>query len=354
MVKLSSTKTLVLLSAAVSVAGQFQKTVPLRLEKGFWQTDLTVGTQTFSLIVDTGSFAVIIEEGKYQPNPTSVQTNQGEFIQFNGGNEDGTGMPTEVFFFVKDTVDFGGATLEEFLVGNVTFGDPLPGDGIIGFSPPASMITDPNDPTFLAGQSLAQAICDQEGISPCEFGLAFKTDGTGSLIFGALDESQITGELTALKTIPVDAWIAVNDTEADSALLVVNDEPITHVVPIFDNGTPNIVGPVNIVRDLLRSLGYNLNERTDSDNITTVLGTYDCARAPARFGFSFPPNTEVHYVDEGANVLNRTADGTVCTANVLGTSTVLAPEWLIGQTWFQGRYVQHNLDASTIAFADLA
>ena len=33
---------------------------------------------------------------------------------------------------------------------------------IIGFSPPASMITDPNDPTFLAGQSLAQAICDQE------------------------------------------------------------------------------------------------------------------------------------------------------------------------------------------------
>ena len=28
-------------------------------------------------------------------------------------------------------------------------------DSIIGFSPPASMITDPNDPTFLAGQSLA-------------------------------------------------------------------------------------------------------------------------------------------------------------------------------------------------------
>ena len=39
----------------------------------------------------------------------------------------------------------------------------LPGGRIMGFSPPASMITDPNDPTFLAGQSLAQAICDQEG-----------------------------------------------------------------------------------------------------------------------------------------------------------------------------------------------
>ena len=30
---------------------------------------------------------------------------------------------------MKDTVEFGGTTLEEFLVGNVTFGDPLPGDG---------------------------------------------------------------------------------------------------------------------------------------------------------------------------------------------------------------------------------
>ncbi len=33
---------------------------------------------------------------------------------------------------------------------------------VLGLSPPASDITDPNDPTFLAGQSLLQAICDQE------------------------------------------------------------------------------------------------------------------------------------------------------------------------------------------------
>lgn len=44
------------------------------------------------LAVDTGSFAVIIEEGKYKSNPTSQQTNQGEFIQFNGASEDGIQM----------------------------------------------------------------------------------------------------------------------------------------------------------------------------------------------------------------------------------------------------------------------
>ena len=58
-------------------------------------------------------------------------------------------------------------------------------------------------------------------------------------------------------------------------------------------------------------------------------------------------------VDLEANVLNRTADGRVCTANILGASFVTPPQWQIGQTWFQGRYVQHNLNASTIAFADL-
>ena len=83
-------------------------------------------------------------------------------------------------------------------------------------------------------------------------------------------------------------------------------------------------------------------------------GTYECSRTPARIGFSFPPSTTVHYVDAEANVLNRTADGITCTANILGTSTVDPGMWSIGQTWFQGRYVQHDLDHNTIAYADLA
>lgn len=62
----------------------------------------------------------------------------------------------------------------------------------------------------------------------------------------------------------------------------------------------------------------------------------------------------MHNIDLAANELNRTADGRVCTANILGTSTVDAPQWSIGQTWFQGRYVQHDLDNNTISFADLA
>ncbi|KAI0031013.1 acid protease [Vararia minispora EC-137] len=340
----------VLLCAGHALADALPMRVPLRFDQGFWNASFSVGPQNFNLSVDTGSFAVIIGQGLYKPNPTSVQTNMGEFIQFNGANEDGTLMASETFFFVRDEIDFAGVSLSDFLVGNITVGDPIR-DGILGLSPPASQITDPNDPTFLAGQSLAQTICSQQSISPCEFGLELKFDGTGSLIFGPMNDTMITGNITTLKTQSNDAWITLNDTAEDSPLLVINDQPFTHIIAIFDNGTPNIIGPIETVRAALLSVGYNISETSDSSGASFVFGTYDCA-SPARFGFSFPPSTEVHYIDAGANVLNRTADGLICTANILGASTT--DLWLIGQTWFQGRYVQHNLNASTLAFADLA
>nr|VWO95943.1 LMP1 [Ganoderma boninense] len=336
----------VALLAATAVLGTtLPKSVPLHLDHGFWFTEFAVGPQNFKLTVDTGSFAVLIEEGLYKPTPASNSTNQGEFIQFNGASQDGTAPASETIMFVHDDVTYDGVNLEGFLVGNITDGDPIPGDGILGLSPPASEITDPNDPTFLAGQSLLQAICAQEKISPCEFGLGLKKDGTGTLAFGPLGMSCSSAN---------DAWWVTNKTAAASPILVIDGKQVAHIEPIFDSGTPNVIGPLDTVRSALQSVGYELLEHTDSQGITTVFGTYDCARKPARFGFSFPPSTDVHYVDLGANVLNRTADGKTCTANILGTSTLDGPTWQIGQTWFQGRWVQHDLNASTIAFADLA
>ena len=39
----------------------------------------------------------------------------------------------ETPFFVRDDVTFAGATVHDFLVGNITVGDPLPGDGFVRF-----------------------------------------------------------------------------------------------------------------------------------------------------------------------------------------------------------------------------
>lgn len=39
----------------------------------------------------------------------------------------------ETPFFVRDDVTFAGATVHDFLVGNISVGDPLPGDGYVRF-----------------------------------------------------------------------------------------------------------------------------------------------------------------------------------------------------------------------------
>ncbi|CDO72202.1 hypothetical protein BN946_scf184970.g54 [Trametes cinnabarina] len=302
----------------------------------------------YQLTVDTGSFALLIKEGLYQPSPTSQPTNLSEFIQFNGASKDGIAPAEETIFFVRDDVQFAGVTVHDFLVGNITLGDDLPGDGVAGLSPPAS-----DNDDFSNGQGLIETFCQEGHLAPCQFGLAFGKDNHGSLVFGEMDQTKTKGPVTVLPTTDQDSWQVLNATEANSTVLVVDGKPFAHIVPtLVDSGTPNIIGPLETVRALLQSQGYNVTEQTNGF-VTVALGTYDCARPAARVGFSFPPSTEVHYVDLEANVLNRTADGRICTANILGTSTVDAPFWSIGQTWFQGRYVQHDLDNSTVSFADL-
>ncbi|KAI0770654.1 acid protease [Fomes fomentarius] len=336
----------------ISLVHALPPSVPLHLDEGFWFGNFSIGPQTFTLPIDTGSFAILIEEGKYFPSSSSQQTDLSEFIQFNGANKDGTAPAAEGVSFVRDDVTFAGVTVHDFLVGNITSGDPLPGDGVAGFSPPSTDFSG-GDPTFSSGQGLIETLCENGIVSPCQFGLTLGTNGTGSLIFGELDQCKIKGNLTTLPTTPRDSWTVDNSTADDSPVLVVNGKSLGHIYATFDSGTPNVIGPLEQVRAALQSVGYNISEQTN-DGITLALGTYDCSREAVRFGFSFPPSDTVHYVDAEANVLNRTGDGKICTANILGTSTVAPGEWSIGQTWFQGRYVQHDLDKNTIAFADLA
>ncbi|KIK53004.1 hypothetical protein GYMLUDRAFT_49583 [Collybiopsis luxurians FD-317 M1] len=344
-------QTLIFLIVAVFTHALPQN-VPLYLNEGFWFGEFTVGPQIFNLTIDTGSFAILIKEGEYKPSSSSQQTNLGEFIQFNGASQDGVAPAQETVSFVLDDMTFGGVNVSNFLVGNITLGDPLPGDGVAGFSPPASDFSG-GDPTFSSGQGTFETMCDNGAVSPCQFGLTLKTDGSGSFIFGEMNKSQIQGTVTTLPTTQNDSWTVNNSTVDSAPILVVDGQSIGHIFVTFDSGTPNVIGPLDQVRSALQAVGYNITEQ-EMDGVTVALGTYNCSRTPARFGFSFPPDETIHYINEDANVLNRTADGKTCTANILGTSTVFPGEWSIGQTWFQGRYIQHDLENNTISFADLA
>ena len=49
-----------------------------------------------------------------------------------------------------------------------------------------------------------------------------------------------------------------------------------------DNGTPNVIGPLETVRSVLKSVGYSLVEHTNSQGTTTVLVRLFCTHPLTR------------------------------------------------------------------------
>lgn len=88
-------------------------------------------------------------------------------------------------------------------------------------------------------------------------------------------------------------------------------------------------------------------------------GTYSCDQTPPRIGFNFNNATieQSLYVDDFANILERSTgeDGVeICRINLLATKAMDSDGgWLVGQTWFQGRYIQHEVEKHELIFADV-
>lgn len=78
-----------------------------------------------------------------------------------------------------------------------------------------------------------------------------------------------------------------------------------------------------------------------------ITGYYKCS-APPTIGFSIGGKN--FNVLPGALAFQKNGDN--CTASVHGTNS-FGGSWLVGQAFFQGRYIDHNIDDGTMGFADL-
>lgn len=91
---------LTLEKVSLSLAVSFQHVFSLRsllinsfsliLSQGFWSGKVKAGAEELNLVVDTGSYALLINKGQYQPSKHFVHTEKGSYIQFSGGNQNGT------------------------------------------------------------------------------------------------------------------------------------------------------------------------------------------------------------------------------------------------------------------------
>jgi pepsin A len=111
---------------------------------------------------------------------------------------------------------------------------------------------------------------------------------------------------------------------------------------ITDSGTTVIFGPTNQVSKIFSQAGIHAVQTANG-----ITGYYNCS-APPEIGFSLG-GTNFNIL---AKALAFAKNGDNCTASVHGTNA-FGNSWLVGQAFFQGRYIDHNIDDGTMGFANL-
>ncbi|OBT61338.1 hypothetical protein VE03_09531 [Pseudogymnoascus sp. 23342-1-I1] len=332
----------------------------IEIDAGFWYADFTVGgASNLSLLIDTGSGDIVVNPGIYVPGKISENLNITFENTYGTTSKDGTGSATEprkiVGDLYSDEVSFGSLTATQ-IVGSANGTSPLENSGIAGFSgqlfnqfPASSNAT----PFF-------QSLCNQNKVSECRFGLALTDDGTGTQILGQLDTSLYIGDLVVAPII--ENWVLPGD-------LVVGGELQERDLLIeLDSGTATIVGPILAVSAIFNATGIQsvLRSTIEGDLLT---GYFPCDKPPT-VGFNFPSETNVSLAakDSSSTISKKSSTFNIplnawaavdngnnnCTAVLSGQDYKAYPGlWVIGQPFFQGLYIDHNLENGTVGFAPL-
>lgn len=129
----------------------------------------------------------------------------------------------------------------------------------------------------------------------------------------------------------------------------------------FDSGTTGVVGPVSAVAALF-NLANIQSVLIPSKAGNTLVGYYPCS-SPPTIGLSLPSksnltssvasNTSTIF-DIGYSAQFSSQNGNNCTSAISGFDYEAQPGlWVIGQAFFQGKYVDHDLDNGIMGFAVL-
>ncbi|KAK1052127.1 hypothetical protein LTR74_016591 [Friedmanniomyces endolithicus] len=122
------------------------------------------------------------------------------------------------------------------------------------------------------------------------------------------------------------------------------------IIPDF--GTANIVGPTSDVRKLFNILGIEAVEE-NLPGCTAVLFGYCPCDAPPAIGFSLDSSTRSFGIEPSAFPQADNGNNN-CTAIVTGLDLSPGdPLWIVGQAWFQGKYVDFDQAGGKLGVAAL-
>ncbi|KAJ5814798.1 acid protease [Penicillium riverlandense] len=303
------------------------------------------------MLIDTGSSDVIINPGLYKTGPKSTNLHMRFENSYGTTKSDGSGTGSVIGTLYNDTVSFGslGATQT---IGSAKGAAQIPSDGIVGFAG-AAVAQFPNGaaPWF-------HTLCNEGKVASCRFGVALGYNGNGIQVLGELDKSLFEGDLTT--TSIVQEWAIFADL-AIGGKIIKTDVPVE-----LDTGTATITGPVNDVLSIFNATSIQSVVHNTTDGVT-VTGYFPCDKPPT-IGFSIPSRANVSTAvnANSGSISHKSAIFDIapeqwiaadngnnnCTAVLSGATVPLYPTlWVVGQPFFHGLYIDHNVQDGSMGFA---
>ncbi|KAM3583976.1 hypothetical protein VKS41_003942 [Umbelopsis sp. WA50703] len=245
--------------AAVSDAASF----PAINEDFSYISQVTVGTQTFDLIVDTGSSNTWVGAGtKYKAGSTSKSTGDSVSVSYGSGSFSGTEY--------TDSVSLGsGFTITAQSIGVASTATGFSGvDGIIGFGPDdltEGTVSNTNVVPTVVDNAYTQGLISSKvlGVYFDPLSGSETTATNGELTLGGVDSSKYTGSITytpITSTSPSNAYWGINISKIAYGTTTVSSSSLPGIV---DTGTTLIYFQTSTYKALYKNVpGYTLDSNT--------------------------------------------------------------------------------------------
>lgn len=309
----------------------------------------TVGSQTFDLIVDTGSSNTWVGSGtKFSAGSTGTSTGKKFSVSYGSGDVSGTEY--------TDTVSLGGVTVSKQSIGVASSSDGFEGvDGIIGFGPEdltEDTVSGSSEiPTFLNNLASQGTISSQIlGVSFAPESGGDDDDDNGELDLGAVDSSKFTGSIgytDTTSTSPYSDYWGITVTETLSGSTKVGSSANA----IVDTGTTLIYIPTTAYNAWLKAAGGTTDEdeglatfsKTPTSNFSFVIGGVTYTLTPAEYIIPAAQNENIGL--PSGTIYSWIADGGSEAADV---------NFIIGQKFLENFYAVFDTTNSRIGFAPRA
>ncbi|KAJ7105859.1 putative aspartic protease [Mycena epipterygia] len=305
--------------------------------------ETVVGSQTFNLIIDTGSSNTWVgATTKFVAGSTGKSTGDSVEVSYGSGSFSGTEF--------TDTVSIGGTRVTGQSIGVAKTSSGFEGtDGIVGFGP-VDLTEDTVSgvstvPTFMQNL-VSQGVISENilGVSFAPLSGSDEEDTNGELTFGGVDDSKFTGSITY--TTAVAPWwgVSVSKFAFGSTSL-----GTTTASGIVDTGTTLLYVPTTIYTKFLSTSGGKLDNNSGlvkfttkpTSNFSFVVGGTTFTLTPTQY--LVPTAQYSNWGISGSGFYTYIADG--------GSE---APNTILGMTFLENFYSVYDVANNRVGLAPAA